>query len=126
MVNDAMMYTRSIIAGMCSLSDYNNRTDAHVTGWLPGLLILPALILLHLWFAPYTKVEESFNIQAAHDLLYYGIPLSNVSEQINAQYDHITFSGAVPRSFIGALVLAGLSRPVLWVNDAVDRQFLGQ
>jgi alpha-1,6-mannosyltransferase len=37
----------------------------------------------------------------------------------------MTFPGAVPRTFIGALVLVGLSKPVIWINDAFDRQFIG-
>lgn len=97
-----------------------------MTGWLATLLVIPALTLLHLCIAPYTKVEESFNVQAVHDLLTYGIPRYNVSEQFKTQHDHMTFPGAVPRTFIGALVLAGLSRPVLWINDSLERQSLGK
>jgi alpha-1,6-mannosyltransferase len=98
--------------------------------WQPLLfLLLPALILLHLSVAPYTKVEESFNIQAVHDILTYGIPArsNKASEQFfNRHYDHITFSGAVPRTFVGALVLVGLVRPLLWIRaNAIERQFLG-
>jgi alpha-1,6-mannosyltransferase len=96
------------------------------TAWLVVLAILPAIILLHLRIAPYTKVEESFNVQAVHDILTYGIPWSNVSEQFSNQYDHMTFPGAVPRTFIGALALAGLSKPLLWLANAVDAQFLGE
>jgi alpha-1,6-mannosyltransferase len=94
--------------------------------WSLALLVFPFLIFLHLHVAPYTKVEESFNIQAVHDILTYGIPTKDVGETFKAQYDHMTFPGAVPRTFIGALVLAGLSRPVIWLNGAVDRQHLGQ
>jgi alpha-1,6-mannosyltransferase len=94
--------------------------------WQPILLLLPALILLHLYVAPCTKVEESFNIQAIHDILTYGIPRTNVSEQFRHNYDHTAFPGAVPRTFIGALALAGLARPLLYIHDALDRQFLGK
>ncbi|KAF2146439.1 glycosyltransferase family 22 protein [Aplosporella prunicola CBS 121167] len=74
-------------------------------------LILPTTILLHLFWAPYTKVEESFNIQAVHDILAHGIPTANVQESLAANYDHVSFPGSVPRTFVGALVLSGLSRP---------------
>lgn len=103
-----------------------SKSSSGDAGWQPVLLILPAVILLHLYVAPYTKVEESFNIQATHDILTHGIPRSNVSEEFKRRYDHMTFPGAVPRTFIGALVLAGLSKPVLWVNEAFNRQLLGE
>ncbi|PYI18369.1 putative alpha-1,6-mannosyltransferase subunit [Aspergillus japonicus CBS 114.51] len=90
------------------------------------LAAVPALILLHLVVAPYTKVEESFHIQAIHDILAYGIPTSNVSETLRADYDHFTFPGAVPRTFVGAALLAGLARPFIWLQHSVDRQLLAR
>lgn len=63
---------------------------------------LTALVLFHLLLAPYTKVEESFNMQAVHDMLNYGVYPSLVL----ANYDHTTFPGAVPRTFVGSAVLA--------------------
>ena len=63
--------------------------------------------------APYTKVEESFNLQATHDILAYGVPTHDVGPRLRASYDHFEFPGAVPRTFVGAVVLAGVTRPVL-------------
>lgn len=82
--------------------------------FLAGLI--PSLILLHLVVAPYTKVEESFNIQAIHDIATYGFATQNTSSTIQEYYDHATFPGAVPRTFVGALALAGLSKPLLWLG----------
>lgn len=74
-----------------------------------ALTRLAALVLLGMmWaqvcFVPYTKVEESFSLQAVHDILTHGVMRRD-------QYDHLSFPGAVPRSFIGALLLSVASLP---------------
>ncbi|OAT00660.1 alpha-1,6-mannosyltransferase subunit [Blastomyces dermatitidis ER-3] len=96
---------------------------ARLTDWFL-LSLFPALVLLHLYVSPYTKVEESFNIQAIHDILTYGIPSKNVANRLRAQYDHFSFPGAVPRTFVGALAVAGTAKPILWVNSQLDRQLV--
>jgi alpha-1,6-mannosyltransferase len=83
----------------------------------PFYLLIPASILLHLLVSPYTKVEESFNIQAIHDILVHGIPTSNADQFLTANYDHVSFPGSVPRTFAGALLLTGLSRPFIWATN---------
>lgn len=86
--------------------------------------LIPALIILHLVLAPYTKVEESFNLQAAHDVLVYGTPTSNVYERLSSTYDHFVFPGVVPRTFIGPVLLAGISEPFIKLFGFEHAQFI--
>lgn len=60
--------------------------------------LLISLVSFYLILAPYTKVEESFNIQAIHDIVFYGFHVE--------KFDHVEFPGAVPRTFLGALAIA--------------------
>jgi alpha-1,6-mannosyltransferase len=70
---------------------------------LVALLLLTAVVVLCEMIAVGTKVEESFNMQAIHDILF--------SPTIEG-FDHLQFSGVVPRSFAGALVVAGIVAPL--------------
>ena len=86
--------------------------------------LFPCLVLLHLSVAPYTKVEESFNLQATHDILTYGIPGANTTAFIKEHYDHLTFTGPVPRTFVGPVMLAGLSGLFEAFVTGINRQIL--
>ena len=82
---------------------------------------LIALVSFHLVISPFTKVEESFNIQAIHDILKFGIfPLETID-----YYDHKQFPGVVPRTFLGSLVVAGLAKPILLLSSAFGFEIEG-
>lgn len=94
--------------------------------------LIPAIVLIHLSASPYTKVEESFHIQATHDILAFGIPSplqlnsAAIRQYFQSNYDHFSFPGAVPRTFIGALGLATTSWPIARFYENVDKQILGE
>ena len=60
---------------------------------------------LHVLVSPFSKVEESFNTQALHDLAV--LPLSRLED-----FDHRSFPGVVPRTFLGAALLTVLALPL--------------
>ena len=90
-------------------------------------LAIPAAVLAHLLASPYTKVEESFNIQAVHDIAAYGPAglLGNGGD--GPRYDHVDFPGAVPRTCVGALAVAALAKPFLMVvGSPLAAQVVGE
>ncbi|XP_051144885.1 dol-P-Man:Man(7)GlcNAc(2)-PP-Dol alpha-1,6-mannosyltransferase isoform X2 [Andrographis paniculata] len=75
-------------------------------------LLLGSIAAFYLFMAPYTKVEESFNVQAMHDILYHGLHIE--------KYDHLEFPGVVPRTFIGALLVSILASPFVLVASLLQ------
>ena len=67
-------------------------------------VLLFSMFSLGCILAPYTKVEEQFNLEVTHDMLHHGQNLS--------LYDYNEHPGVVPRTFLGAFMTA---LPVLWV-----------
>ncbi|KAI8051148.1 GPI mannosyltransferase [Syncephalis plumigaleata] len=90
------------------------------TSWYPDIidLLLICLTTLHVVVAPFAKVEEQFNVEALHDLLYHG--WSHLDE-----YNHTAYPGPVPRTFIGPIFLYSIVKPVqlIWqfINPAVSK-----
>ena len=110
-------------------------------------LALLAIAWGHVFLAPYTKVEEGFNLHAVHDVLMYGVDpnaVRNVSAGFDLwpafflrfvviEYDHKIFPGSVPRTFIGSVLLAWLSTPVIriaatlgLIDSKIDLQVIGE
>ena len=92
--------------------DIDEETDSEGISWYtitPTSYLLILFAFLHMFFSPYTKIEESFNIQAIHDILKYGIfDLSN--------YDHTKYSYGISGSFIAPLIIAFLMKPFIYLG----------
>jgi alpha-1,6-mannosyltransferase len=71
---------------------------------LIGITALTLTSLISLIQCPYSKVEESFNLQATHDLYYNGITPALRQDSL-VEYDHLQYPGVVPRTFFGPLVI---------------------
>lgn len=101
------------------------------------LLSVAALYIVH---CPFNKVEESFNTQAVHDILNLfpqRVPLKDpdiedltkigsseleIAVRSELKWDHQTFPGVVPRTFLGALMI-GL--PLKIAKYFMTQGFLG-
>jgi alpha-1,6-mannosyltransferase len=109
-------------------------------------VLIFAVAWTHVLLAPYTKVEESFNLHAIHDLLFYGGHPDTLQKVRNGlvilsrlligpipfQFDHKVFPGAVSRSFVGSLIIAWLSNYIArlanhfsLINSKFDLQIVG-
>lgn len=76
--------------------------------------------VLPIFLAPHTKVEESFSTQAIHDLLIWGPGAlfganARVRQGALRQFDHLSFPGAVPRSFLPPAIFSTIAGPALVV-----------
>ncbi|GMH21633.1 hypothetical protein Nepgr_023475 [Nepenthes gracilis] len=75
-------------------------------------LLLGSIAAFYVFTVPYTKVEESFNMQAMHDIIYHRHHLD--------MYDHLEFPGVVPRTFIGAWLVSIMASPIISIMSLLS------
>eukprot|EP00934_Nitzschia_sp_Nitz4_P002823 Nitzschia sp. Nitz4//scaffold8_size234185//60503//62257//NITZ4_001244-RA/size234185-augustus-gene-0.240-mRNA-1//1//CDS//3329559767//2813//frame0 len=91
-------------------------TSHYYSYLLPAGFLLFLVCLTDLLSCPHSKVEESFQLQATHDLFYHGVSpafrATFLGSETPLPYDHLQFPGVVPRTFLGPFVLASLCQIV--------------
>ena len=102
-----------------------------------GISALFLVSVTSLILCPFSKVEESFNLQATHDIFYHGIkpairafvpffassdntiklplPYNHSRHDDELPYDHLQYPGVVPRTFLGPLILSSLTTILNWI-----------
>jgi len=75
-----------------------------------------ATAVAHVLLTPYTKVEESFNLHAVHDILAFGVS----PDAVKTNFDHVAFPGALPRSFAGSLLLSCIAYPIAYLLEIFE------
>lgn len=50
--------------------------------------------------------------------------MTHAKDQLTSTYDHFTFPGAVPRTFLGSVLLAGITQPIIALVGFAHAQFV--
>ncbi|KAI9358933.1 Alg9-like mannosyltransferase family-domain-containing protein [Zopfochytrium polystomum] len=93
--------------------------DYDLMAIFPGLfwdIVTLGIMCYFVVTAPFTKVEESFNVHALHDLLYLKGDI--------AAFDHNEFPGVVPRTFHGAVGIWFLAQNIIQAFTAGKPEIL--
>lgn len=79
------------------MASASSKQDSQIWFWVASALLL-STFLGDLLICPHSKVEESFQLQATHDLFYHGIRPAVRSfvlgeTNITLPYDHLQYPG---------------------------------